>query len=596
MISTSDIRAYICGDPIVDWLALYGRENGYEPDNECEGYLPQCDFLQFIRRKGRQFENAIVELLHEKLEVVRISGPELPILDPAAPKETIACMKRGVECIWQGVFVDEELGVIGVPDLLVRADRLNRIVPGTNGGEGDHYVAVDIKFTTIDLAASGEIGNHSSQEFYKAQLALYTWMLAKIQGFDTKRGYLLGRGWKNSKERGSSALEKLGVVTFPQPQWKAPDRDWTQEALDAVQWLKDVRDQGAGWQAVPIPSRQELRPDMSNQNDAPWRKAKQEIAKAQEDLTFLWNVGGTKRDAAARMGVTKFSDPRCCGQMCGLKDDQARILDAILDVNFRPGPVVRPAQITAGRDVWGECGGVEFFVDFETVSDLDDDMSRLPEKGGYPGIFMIGCGHEEDGAWRFECFIADPFDEEGERTVIDQWLWHMDAVKERLAPDCERPVIYHWSNAEVSVADTAYNSAFRRLNEERVQGLNWFDLWKNVFRAQPVVVKGAWGFGLKAIAKNLRLHGLVETVWADGPTDGLGAMAGAWWCYEEAKAQGIPVMDLCLPDRDRRLMQEIRDYNEVDCKVMWETLAWLRTNCGHPGTARVRAEVEARAP
>ncbi len=51
--------------------------------------------------------------------------------------------------------------------------------------------------------------------------------------------------------------------------------------------------------------------------------------------------------------------------------------------------------------------------------------------------------------------------------------------------------------------------------------------------------------------------------------DGLGAMVGAWWCDEEAEKTGQPMIELDL-------MKEIRDYNEVDCKVMWEAISYFR--------------------
>ena len=36
------------------------------------------------------------------------------------------------------------------------------------------------------------------------------------------------------------------------------------------------------------------------------------------------------------------------------------------------------------------------------------------------------------------------------------------------------------------------------------------------------------GFGLKTVARSMKHHGLIETDWHDGVTDGLGAMVAAW--------------------------------------------------------------------
>ena len=64
--------------------------------------------------------------------------------------------------------------------------------------------------------------------------------------------------------------------------------------------------------------------------------------------------------------------------------------------------------------------------------------------------------------------------------------------------------------------------------------------------------------------------GLVGTVWQEGPADGLGAMVGAWWCANEAQRQGCRLEELDL-------MQQIRTYNEVDCRAMMEIIRHLRS-------------------
>jgi hypothetical protein len=73
----------------------------------------------------------------------------------------------------------------------------------------------------------------------------------------------------------------------------------------------------------------------------------------------------------------------------------------------------------------------------------------------------------------------------------------------------------------------------------------------------------------KAFAKALHHHGLIETLWSDGPTDGLGAMVGAWWCEDESHRLGVALGQL-------QLMHDIAQYNEVDCRVMMETIRYLR--------------------
>ncbi len=86
-----------------------------------------------------------------------------------------------------------------------------------------------------------------------------------------------------------------------------------------------------------------------------------------------------------------------------------------------------------------------------------------------------------------------------------------------------------------------------------------------------MVVRGAHGFGLKAVTNGMHALGLVKTSWDEGPADGLGAMVGAWWCDREAEPSGGSMRDL-------QVMQRIERYNEVDCKAMMELVGYLRRN------------------
>ena len=127
-----------------------------------------------------------------------------------------------------------------------------------------------------------------------------------------------------------------------------------------------------------------------------------------EDLTQLWFVGAQKRNEANASGLTRWTDPRVMPAAVGVSGPATGPkLQALLDVNRDlAGPAVRPARIAANRDQWHEPPAVEFYVDFETVSDLDDDFERIPERGGQNLIFMIGCGHLEQGEWLHKYFTT----------------------------------------------------------------------------------------------------------------------------------------------------------------------------------------------
>ena len=64
-------------------------------------------------------------------------------------------------------------------------------------------------------------------------------------------------------------------------------------------------------------------------------------------------------------------------------------------------------------------------------------------------------------------------------------------------------------------------------------------------------------------------HGLIKTKWDAGPTDGLGALGGAWWSSSEAERLDCSIGDV-------QMMKEIQRYNKVDCKVMMKIIRYLK--------------------
>ncbi len=575
-IAATDVRHWCEGEPVLDWFDLYGKSKGYLKDTEREGYRPETDMSVFIREKGQAFERAVLELVSRRLTVETALIPEEES-DPELRRHkgcerTLELMRAGAEAIYQGVVLDHEQAVWGKPDLLVRSDRIHKIVdiPPLSGrearegapslGHADfHYVVVDIKFKLFNLLASGELG--ASDQSKKVQVAVYSRALGEMQGFLPPKAFLLGRSVVAYKAKGENptCLGRLAPVTVASV---------LLEADEAASWVRRVRSEGDGWDvtATVIP---EMQLNMSNTQDAPWHQTKRELAAKLRPLSALWQVSPSKAAQLIQAGVTRWDDPSLTAdRFTTLSAGRIEVLRAVLGAQRSGFTATPPDEVQAGRDAWGVAQGVEFFVDFETVSDLDDPFTDLPTKGGSPRIFMVGCGHVENGEWRFSVFTANAMTDEEESRVLREWMKHMETVRQRLAPDVKRPLVFHWSAAEVSFLSSAYNAAITRLGGDWPE-INWYDLLVNVIRAEPVVVKGALAFGLKGVAKSMASLGLIKTKWEDGPVDGLAAMVGAWWCAREAERMGIPMAELSL-------MSEIRDYNEVDCKVMWEFLTYLR--------------------
>ncbi|MEX2375271.1 MAG: hypothetical protein WD942_06745, partial [Dehalococcoidia bacterium] len=580
-VSATALRNHVLGDPLLDWLSEYGRERGFLPDYELPGYDARTDFTEFIFGQGHRFEAAVVAHLRTLIDVVLIEAPE-GSRDLGAAERTFEAMREGAPVIHQAILRDPEHRTYGSADLLVRCDVLRTLFPETLAadeaevvapdlGGSWHYRVVDVKFTTLHLAAGGDLANSGSSPAYKAQLFVYNRALGRLQGYEPPSAFLLGRGWEQQKSRGFSAMDRLAPV--PQSGAIANGAPTSSAVLAATSWIRAIRAEGDGWSVLPRPTRRELYPNSGNQQDGPWHDAKRRIAEELRDLTLLWQVGVPGRETGHAQGVFEWNDPRVTAavvKVTGAK--RVPVFEALLHINrSADAPPVQPTHIAAAEDDWRATPALEFYVDFETVSDLADDFSCIPERGGQALIFMIGCGHVEDGVWTFRCFVADQLTEDAEAGIIDEWLAHMSAVRERLAPSGDAPQVLHWSPAEVSNFETAYNSAKARHPDRTWESPRWFDFLRRVMHQEPVVVRGAMAFGLKAVAKALHGYGFIETRWGDGPADGLGAMVGAWWSYEAARRAATPASEI-------ELMKQIIAYNEVDCRVMWESVQYFRRN------------------
>jgi len=577
-VSATALGAFALSNPLIDWLDLYGEARGFVRDSSAPNYVESLEFAPFIMGKGIEFEAAIAQHLASLSSMVTIADEHSAIRDPQATLETLDVMREGAPLIHHGVLHEPESRTFGAPDFLVRSDLLENLFPGTLspeeasvpgtelGGVSWHYVIVDAKFTSLDLLVSGQVGNSDSAPAYKQQLYVYNRALGRLQGYGPATAYLLGRGWSmRSKgiDYGSpNAMDRLGPVIM--------DVALGAQVEASVDWVRRVRTEGSAWEVLPEPSVRELWPNMKEDGDFPWHGAKSSIAKELDELTMLWNVGPDKGDAAHRNGVTRWTDPNASAMALDVTGPTtAPKLQAMLDMHHATeGPTVLPAHVQATEADWRPVPPLEFFVDFETVSNLNDDFSAIPDQNGQPLIFMIGCGRMEDGAWRFASFTTDALTEPDEERIIDAWLVHMADVQARLSP-AEEARVMHWSPAEPVNYEAEHESARQRHPEKGWPGLRWFDLLQKVVREEPVVVRGALGFGLKAVAKAMLAHGLIETSWGDSQVDGLGAMVGAWACDREARERGVPMTELPLT-------REIADYNEVDCKVMMEILTYLR--------------------
>ena len=529
-VSATKLRGHLLGDTLGDWLDRYGERCGFVCNSRRRDYDRRLNLFTFVAEKGIEFEATVASYLASRGDLIRICGTHEDIRNLDTARETLAALVDGREIVHQGVLWNPETRTYGACDFLIRSDVFDRLFsdhlspdeakqPAPALGRQWHYLVVDTKFTKLHLGKGLKklLAQGSSTPAYKGQLFVYNAALGRLQGYLPPHAFLLGRGYVHKYTRKKEeftcssdiATERLGAV---------PMDDRLRKKIDAAaEWIRRLRRDGGDWSPLPEPSIPELEPP--SDSSGPWSEAIREIADQRRQPTRV---------------------------------DASRAL-------------VTPATITASQEDWREKPPLEFFVDFEDVHDLNDDFSTFPKSGGQAMIFMIGCGHLEEGDWKFRCFVAARLNAPSEARIVEDWLAHMDQTSRHFG--VRDPQVFHWSNAE----PTRYKAARGRHAHRAWRNCNWFDLLERVFRPANVEVRDTDGLGLKVVAKALHAHGHIPTSWGDSKVDGQGAMVGAWRCDQEAEGQKIR-----LADTD--LMKKIRCYNEVDCRVMQEILEYVRQN------------------
>jgi hypothetical protein len=576
-VAAGDTRNWCHNDLLSDWLAEYGEAHSFIPDRKLPGFEEAFDLGRFLMHQGRAFERALVADLRTRWEVVRIATRPDEARSLDAAQATWEAMKAGIPIIEWAVLRDAQLRTFGIADLLVRNDVLAELCPEAFAGDplelpviglshGLHYRVVEVKFKTLELLKTGDLTTSAGEIDTLMQTWIYNEALGRLQGYTAPAAYVVGRGWRQGDDRGDRVWDRLGRVRHD-VFLRGRGTDLPDLAQQAGAWLRRVRTEGAEWRVLPVPSVPELWPNMKAE-DAGWHDAKVRIAKALGELTLLPRVGTTERARAHAEGITRWDDPRLDAAVFGMSAKDTATLDAVLAVNRDGGEPLRPARLRDGD--WRRPAPIEAYVDFEFLQDLADDFTSFPRKGGQALIFQIGCGTYRENAWHFRQFTVEDLSLEAEATMIDAWLSYLRRLCADWVTDLREARIVHWSPAEQSNFERAYDNARARHPDRAWPELPWYDLLRDVIQAEPVVVRGAFSFSLKAIARSMRANGLIATDWGEGLADGAGAMVGAWNAATEAKRRGVAL-------GDTETMREVARYNEVDCRVMAEILDYLRS-------------------
>jgi hypothetical protein len=541
------------------------------------------DKLQVLFDHGNDYEKKISQHFHKTYpnDIITINSVGRRGTTKAAYKRTINAMMKGIPIIEQAVVFNDNNMTNGTADLIVRSDWINCIfrrpvltpametfrAPKLNGDY--HYVVIDIKWTTMTLCADGySIRNEGRFPAYKGQLAIYTTGIGNIQGFIPRQAYVMAKAWKIDKKgderEGYNCFDLLGVIDY-----NKFDYQFIGKTVEAIMWLRNLRTNGSLWNPH-CPTIPEMYPNCSNRLDSPWTKIKGQLADELDEITQIWYVGMPHRIQAHSQGIMSWKDPRCTSETLGITGQcKPKTIDAILAMNRSTTDIILPHVIQNDLSEWQTESPVDFFVDFETINgcfeSFDIDITNTKTCSDF--VFMIGIGYVKNGIWQYEVFVTDDLTMGEEERIFNEFTQCIKQKCDELDPFMEYvPRLFHWSHAELTNlqhVQQRHGSKWNYLETSVV----WVDMY-SVFTSEPIVVKGALNFRLKTIGKAMYKLGLIDILWEDNEvTDGLAAMMHAVKYYTgDVENTNVSIMDTIV------------DYNEIDCKVIWAIIKYLRLN------------------
>ena len=564
-VSATKIRNYMIDDPFMDWIDYnYSSIKSRYP--EIKGDNTDL-FTKFIMKKGKDFEIDVISNIKSKFpnDFIEIASyNEARSYDKYI--KTIESIKNGIPIIYQGVLHDYDTLTYGMPDLIVRCDYLNKLVDlPVTATDSKTYRIVEIKNITLQLCVDGTHIRNSCKNIYafKGQIYIYNKILGKIQNHTPSRSYILCKKWnykKNNYLYEGNTFDRITHINFN-------DNDAhirTKTAL-AINWIRKLKLKLHEFEPY---SRIELMPNMCNK-EPKHLHIKKKIAIEYNDITLLWNCNHKNREIGLRNGVKNWKNhPKLTSEMLGVKGDKTcATLQMFLNLNqntellepfqgleeLKNDPaskewIIHPSVINNNMYNWKCETPLELFIDFEIIN------NEINQNYKDPFLFMIGIGYCKNNSWNFKCLIADNISEDSEKKILNEFHDFISQFGGFVN-------LYHWGNIEKST----HSKLLWKYNI-KIDKFQWCDLLK-LFKAEMIIVRGMLNFSIKSVAKSFYENGFINTTYDDNELmNGLDAMILAMKYYYE-------------PNRSSSfIIQDIKKYNEIDCKILWEVITYLRNN------------------
>ena len=608
--SPSNFYNFCRNDPFQDVLnkfpnyfrEQFGNVSVPKTINVASKNVPNPMFKDYIQHQGHLFEAKVKDYFksYYKLNMVELPNPyQTPgVTNQEIYQKTMEAMHQGVDIIYQGVLYNSEHQVYGHPDFIIRSDKFNILSPNNNYPEPNapskfgnfHYIILDTKFKTLNLNANRDkLLNSSDERYYKLQIYIYSLCLAEAQGDYPRYGYIIGRGYRAKQRqvnyRSNFIFDRLGPINIADIESESEDPMITDLLTDGIEWLDTLDEithevlESVDWEN---PDETYYRPNLTN-DKSQYNDVRNTLANLQGEPTMMAYIGNRERQYLHDLGIYNLRDKRCTTENMGHRNQKSlrtKNLNVRLNqyrdtenklpnVNFQGlSQQHLTSRMPTNVEIIETTMNQPFLVvDIEKTNNVVENFNNIPYSNINDCVYMIGVHHSQHG---YKSFISHDLSQQSELANLKNFVNFLSPYYQDIN---QAPYIMCWGNAERGFFTKLLDKhAFELTSNESLILNNMLNKLVDMckfFEMEQIIVKGAYTFKLKDVAKNMHRLGYINTTWHN-EMDGMDTIVSMITIEKQAREQNCSL-------EQHPNMYQIVNYNSVDCIVVYEMVKWLQS-------------------
>jgi hypothetical protein len=261
----------------------------------------------------------------------------------------------------------------------------------------------------------------------------------------------------------------------------------------------------------------EIMINVKNQYDT--SDIKKQIAHIKGDISMLPFLTYKHRNLAKKNKIYSWREINCNSKNLGITGKQAELLDKFIIANRENKFFIKYNKLT---------GFLPIFIDFESVY-TDKEY-----------IYMIGMVYQLNNITYEEQFYCQYLNDINEQNMFKLFEQRLNFLREKNSLR-----LYHWGNFEPC--------------KSKIKNLEWYNMI-NIFKDNQIVFPGMFNYKLKDITNVMYNHNMIKSKYEGKINNGYESIFEAIKYYKT---------------RDINILESIKKYNLIDCKVLKEIYDFL---------------------